>query len=106
MTIDFFKNATTTTNIQRLEWSSSSKKEILLNQAKAPKGWRLPTVNELYTLLIKNPNLFLETNSTYWTSDFTSQNYPWVVSFGFVSGVCLCVDSDKIKNKTVFVKEI
>jgi hypothetical protein len=101
--VNYFINAQTKVDISKLEWSKPSSKSLNYSKVKAPKGYRLPTIQELYTAVEQGlfPN-----NYTFWSSDLSKEGCAWVGCFGLVKGVAICSDTNTIKNQTVFVREI
>jgi len=101
--VNYFINAQIKIDISKLEWSKPSSKYLNYSKVKVPKGYRLPTIQELYSAI--EEGLFTN-NFTFWSSDLSKDGCAWVGCFGLVKGVAICSDTNTIKNQTVFVREI
>lgn len=109
--VRFVKNAdgTVTDNLLKVMWGSTLSEAMPYSKAEKAckecdfagyKDWRLPTVNELFSLVDRkkhhpaiDTSIFPDTkNDWYWTNEeyVGYSGYGWVVDFGFgvVSGGC------------------
>lgn len=89
-------------SINNLEWSKPQVKPVKFNNIKIPKGWRLPTIQELWTAVSQETIA----DGNFWSRDKNQNNHVWVGCFGLLKGIALCINSDTIENRVVFVREI
>jgi hypothetical protein len=64
--VDSSDEAKQIVDISGLEWGETFKSDWKSAQSKCPQGWRLPTVQELYTAYIQNVEGF--ESDVYWSS--------------------------------------
>ena len=101
--INGFEEASMIVDISKLEWSKPSSKSVKFDKVKAPKGFRLPTIHELYTAIKQEK---FSDKLSFWSKDYNKDGYIWVASFGILKGIGLCVNPDSLTNQTIFVREI
>jgi hypothetical protein len=93
-------------DISELEWSETLKTKLTWDEATSntPSGWRLPTMQELYTACQKKLPNFDE--DYYWSSteDFKNSNKAWVSDFSW-GGEGQTIDKDS-NRKVTYVKKI
>lgn len=81
--IDFIspKEVKKIVDISNLVWSKSFKASFKVAQSKCPPGWRLPTIEELYTACVQSVPGFEQ--GKYWSSTSYSKNLKeaWGVDF-------------------------
>ena len=74
-------------DISNLEWGKTFKANWDSAQSECPSGWRLPTIQELYTAYAQKVKGFK--SYYYWSSSTYAQNtiYAWhvVFNYGFVN---------------------
>ena len=70
-------------DISNLEWGKAFKATWDSAQSKCPSGWRLPTIQELYSAYVQKVKGFQ--SYYYWSSstDANNINYAWYVDFGY-----------------------
>ena len=70
-------------DISNLKWGKSFKYDWHSAKSKCPSGWRLPTIQELYTAYVQKVEGFK--SDLYWSSSTYAQNTDdaWVVDFDY-----------------------
>ena len=92
-------------DISNLVWGELFESDWESAQPKCPQGWRLPTVQELYTAYIHKVSGFQ--SNYYWSSSTYAQgtNYAWLVDFDdggvLVSGYRASIYVRCVKEKTM-----
>jgi hypothetical protein len=66
-------------DISNLEWGDVFESNWDSAQSQCPQGWRLPTIQELYTAY--NEGINFKPSDFYWSSSEYSQNHAWSVNF-------------------------
>ena len=88
-------------DISNLEWSKYFEWDWNTAQLKCPKGWRLPTVQELFTADSKSIGNF--NPDSYWSSSEYSQKDAWCVGVG--NGMGVFYDNKLVRLLVRYVRE-
>jgi len=67
-------------DISNLQWGKTFKSDWNSAESNCPSGWRLPTIQELYTAYVQKVSGFK--TSMYWSSSSKNSEAAWY--FGFI----------------------